>query len=327
MNVGFIGCGNISYFHADVLKYLNVNILAASDVHEEKLQKFKKKYDIPFGYFSWEKMLENHDLDAIWVTASWYIVDQILLDILKYNRPIFFEKPVALSVEKIEDSIKKYKHMIDKVQIGYNRRFYDFIPQIKDLIQEIDINAVEIHIPESTSRINDQCLLQNLFLQNSSHVIDLLYFLMGEVEIKIKEDFSEIKINNRSLKGYNNLLVAKETIPIHLVANWNSPSNFSIKFHSNELLIELLPIEVATIYNGFDIIEPTKENPIRLYKPKIKKRFFITSESSRFKPGFLGQTTNFINTCVLNKYKNQQASNLESALIITKICKEIMRAN
>ena len=126
-------------------------------------------------------------------------------------------------------------------------------------------------------------------------------------------------------KGYNSILLAGNTIPVHLIANWNSPSNFSIKFHSEGLLIELLPLEVATVYEGFKIIEPTKENPIRLYKPKIKDRFFINGESAKFKPGFLKQTRNFIETCIYGNYENTQASNLLSTLKITKICESIMQ--
>ena len=112
--------------------------------------------------------------------------------------------------------------------------------------------------------------------------------------------------------------------PVHLIANWNSPSNFGLKFHAENVLIELLPIESAVVYKGFEVIEPTKANPIRRYKPKVIKSYFMDKISAKYKPGFLRQAVNFIETCVLNNYNNTQASNLKSALKITDACMQIM---
>ncbi len=323
MNIGFIGCGNIANFHADVLKFLKKELTAAADNNFDSLKQFQIKYNVKSGYYSWKEMLEKESLDAIWVTVSWNVVDNLLLDILSYGIPTFFEKPVALTPEKIETAINHFPKMIDKVQVGYNRRFYDFIPLIKLKLDRLKINAIEVHIPESISGNEHKTLLKYLFLQNSSHVIDLLYFLLGESEIEVIKVFRQINSATELPNGYNGLLRSKN-IPIHLIANWNSSTNFGIKFHSDGVLVSLLPIEIATIYYGFEIIEPTRNNPVRQYIPKIKSKYFIENESAQFKPGFLKQAINFFNTCVENKYKNTQASNLESALYITKLCKEIM---
>ena len=324
MNIGFIGCGSIANFHADVLQYLQKDIIAAADPKQENLKKFQQKYNIINVYSSWLEMINNENLDAIWVTASWNVIDKILLDVLECEIPTFFEKPVALSVGKLEDAIVKYNDMLNKVQVGYNRRFYDFVPKIKNMLSEIEINSVELHIPESSAGITDENLITNIFLQNSSHVLDLMFFLLNEPKIEIEKIYRKYSNGGKIPKGYNAILLADNTVPIHLIANWESPSNFGIKFHSKDLLVELLPVEIATIYNGFEIIEPTEENPIRRYKPKIKEQYFIEGESAKFKPGFLKQAINFFDTCVDNKYENTQASNLESALMITRLCKEIM---
>ena len=151
-----------------------------------------------------------------------------------------------------------------------------------------------------------------------------MFFLLNEPKIEIEKIYRKYSNGGKIPKGYNAILLADNTVPIHLIANWESPSNFGIKFHSKDLLVELLPVEIATIYNGFEIIEPTEENPIRRYKPKIKEQYFIEGESAKFKPGFLKQAINFFDTCVDNKYKNIQASDLMSALTVTRICKDIM---
>ena len=268
-------------------------------------------------------MMDKESLSAVFVLAPWDLIDGMLLPLLEFKTPVFFEKPVALVPEHIEEALKTYHNMIDRVQIGYNRRFYDFIPIIKTLLADRVIKAIEIHIPESSAGIVNENLVNNLFLQNSSHVIDLLLFLLDFPVVSMME--IKRHINSQGLaNGYNGLLMINGGIPVHLVACWNSPSNFGLKFHCDGLLIELLPIETARIYDGFEVIEPTRENPIRRYKPHVSREFFIDPLSAKFKPGFLKQTLNFIDTCVLGIRPNIIGANLPSSLKVTKLCREVM---
>ena len=99
LKIGFIGCGNIACFHADVLKYLGHDIVAASalDLNSNNLKYFRKEYNVTSSYSSWSNMIENEKLDALWVTVNWDVIDKIFLDILAYGIPTFFEKPIALN--------------------------------------------------------------------------------------------------------------------------------------------------------------------------------------------------------------------------------------
>jgi predicted dehydrogenase len=326
LRIGIIGCGAIARFHADAIKALGLEIQCAADVVEsEPVKAFCAKYGVKKFYLDWREMMAKEKLDALWVTASWNVVDQLLMPVLACKVPVFFEKPVSLSAERIQEAIAGHPAMVNKVQVGYNRRFYDFVPQIKDILSQANIKSIEVHIPESTSGIKDPHLLNHLFLQNSSHVADLLFYLLDTADIKVQKIIRHRDPNDGRLKGYNGLLLTDEGVPVHLMANWNSPVNFGLKFHLDDTLVELLPVETATIYQGFEVIEPTEQNPIRRYKPKIKEQFFIDEVSAKFKPGFLKQAINFVDTCVLNKYPNKQAADLRSALAITKFCWQIMR--
>jgi predicted dehydrogenase len=325
LKVGLIGCGSIARFHADCLKYLGINITAASDISSsDSVKSFCARYSIKNLYSDWKELVSKEKLDALWVTASWDSIDSMLLPILENNLPVFFEKPVALSSEKIARTLSLHHDMKDRIQIGYNRRFYDFIPLIKDNLSSKIINGIELHIPESASGLTQKHQTY-LFLQNSSHVVDLLHYLINGVPITVEKIVRNISKESNTPAGYNAFLLADKKIPIHLIANWNSPSNFGIKFHVDNMLVELLPIETAAIYQGFEIIEPTQENPIRRYKPKKIQQYFMDKISAQFKPGFLKQTINFIECAVLRNYKNTEASTLESAYEITKLCEQIMQ--
>ena len=324
IKVAFIGCGNIAYFHYDVLNALGINVIAtAARSNSTNIVKFVSTYSAIVPYDNYKCMIKCEKPDAIFLLTSWDQTENILFDLAEYDIPILSEKPVALTPNKVESLINLYEKKKSKLLVGYNRRFYDFIPEIKRKLTNLNISAVEIHIPESSSGINDYNLLNNLFIQNSSHVIDIFYYLMNEPEIHIDKIKRALSPHNNKPAGYNAFL-SSDDIPVHLIANWNSPSNFGIKFHSENFLVELLPLEVATLYNGFEIIEPSQNNPIRRYKPKVESQYYISEKSAKFKPGFLNQAINFIETSILCNYMNTQAATLESTLKITKACSSII---
>lgn len=323
LKIGIIGCGSIARLHADVLKHIGCDIVVASDiVYSDKVKEFCKSYSIGEFINNWSQLFSK-ELDALWVTASWNAIDEMLFPILASGIPVFFEKPVALSSKKINEAIDTYPQSLKRTQIGYNRRFYDFIPEIKTLLTTMNISAIELHIPESVSGLNNDDLQKVLFLQNSSHVVDLLFYLLGEKPLTV-QNMKRDKDKNGLPMGYSGLLLTESGIPVHLMASWNSPCNFGIRFHSPGQLVELLPIETARIYDGFEIIEPTQQNPIRRYKPKVIKEFFIDKMSARFKPGFLNQAINFIDSCVLKTKNNSIGSNLRSVFSVTNLCEKIM---
>ena len=324
IRIVFIGCGKISYFHYDVFKALGIRIVAAAArKNSSSLAKFITTHKEVIPYEDYAMMIRIEKPDAIIVMPRWDQVEKVLYDLLEFDIPKLVEKPIATSADRIESLIKMYSNTKSNILVGYNRRFYDFIPEIKLLLASINISAVEIHIPESSNGISDMNLLDNLFVQNSSHVIDTFYYLFNSPAIHIERIKKLSSAEKNRPAGYNAFLSANN-IPIHLIANWNSPSNFGIKFHSENLLVEILPLEIATIYNGFEIIEPTNENPIRKYKPKVKTQYFISDISAKFKPGFFNQAINFTETSILCNRPNIQGATLKSTLEITKFCSKII---
>lgn len=323
IRIGFVGCGKIAAFHADVLKHLGAEIvgLTARSVSERSTG-FMAKYGVNGFYTSWEKMVEVEKPDGLWVLPGWDAIDKLLLPVLGSGVPTFFEKPVALSSKKIQDAIAIHGSLKNNVQIGYNRRFYDFIPVLKEKIKAQSLQSIEVHIPENSMAISDAALKDLLFIQNSSHILDLLLYVLDASVLDVHKVF-KAKRGNGENNGYNALLSCG-SVPVQLIANWNVASNFTLRFYFEDSLIELKPVEKMAVLKGFEIIDPTPETPIRLYNPKMVEQYFITGENAKFKPGFLGQTQNFIDTCILKNKENTIACDLTGALNVTALAESIM---
>jgi len=320
LRAGFIGCGNISHFHADVLKKLDVNIVAAAYRFDQgKAELFNAKYGPLKIYSDWKLMTESESLDFLWVAASWDIIDDLLIPVMEYNLPVFFEKPVALSSERISEALRIYPHLKNKVQVGYNRRFYTVVKELKELLKDKKIINIEVYIPESVKE-SDIKLLKFRTLQNSSHLIDLVLYIIDDFDVRIKHLY-KCSDSEAKTPGFTVMLESTSRCNIYISSIFNSPQNSSIRFYSDDQMIyELKPVEILSIYKGFDIIDPTPLQPIRLYNPKLVHRSFEPNDG--FKPGFLEQTVQFVENTLIGR--NYDLPNLNSSLCITQLIEKII---
>ena len=319
MNIGFIGCGSIAHFHAEALIELGIKISAVSSrPNSPNISQFSKKYNIKNKYSQWEKMVQMENLDALWVVVSWHQMDSLLIPLIQTGIPLFLEKPVALSSKKIKEAIDSHAITNQYIQIGYNRRFYPFIEKIRSLITSEGLRTILVEIPESVDS-NDNKLASNLWFVNSSHVVDLLYFFLGPLILKYKNNKSHS--NSTYPSSFNAILETEDSVPVHLTAEWNSSNNFGITFFVDNKRIVLKPLEMVSIYNGFDVREPSKVSTIRQYKPKLIDSYFC---KGRFKPGFYEQAEYFIGGMIRdNKIEKSLCPDLYSSYKVSKIIEQI----
>ncbi len=96
MNIGIIGCGNISdtYFESQNL-FNNFKILACADLNPESSKVSSEKFGIKQQ--SVDEILSNNDLDLIVNLTVPSAHKEVILKSLKANKHSFSEKPLAMS--------------------------------------------------------------------------------------------------------------------------------------------------------------------------------------------------------------------------------------
>lgn len=278
-------------YHAQVLQDLGVEIVSVSGrPHSSRAREFAKSYGIGKVYDYWTDLVAAHDIDALWVTTSWDVTGELLLPLVRTGIPLFLEKPAALSSVVIKEALNFSELQGSQVVVGMNRRFYDFIPELRDFIATHPLRAVEVVLPEQTAD-RDDVLIENLWLVSSIHEIDLVWHLIGDMKIR----YMHVKIDehhNQRL-NFNGVLVAeKSDVPVHILANWGTPSNKMIRFFFREHVIVLSPIEEMSIYHGMTKKNAGKRRTIASFDPVLKR---MVRTSAKYKPGLYRQAEEFIN--------------------------------
>lgn len=323
LKFAFIGCGDVARFHADVIYGMKHQISAVcARKNSPRITPFAGAYKIARVYDNWREMLDKENPDAIIVAVSWDQTEKIVEDVIKSGIPCLIEKPVALSSGKLNQIISGAKDFDENVLIGYNRRFYDFIPQVKHAVESQELVSIELNLPETVEsiiKLYSSDIIDHILLYMSSHWLDLLLYLIGDVRV---EYMHWGKTGADSFyTSYNGILYSlKHKSPIHLQANFNAPSRISMTFNFKDTIYKLCPIEMLTLYKGMECFDINGRNKVRRYAPKVQETCEVRTD---YKPGFYAQMENFIETCIKHSRTNEVGCTLTDALRVTRLCEQI----
>ena len=316
----FVGCGRAAYCHADVIIAHRHEIIGvAARQNSQTIELFANKYQIKNRYDDYNKMLHELQPDAVIICTSWDQTENIIEDVIKFGIPVLVEKPVALSSQKITKVLEETGDYSENVLVGYNRRFYDFVPEIKKTISVSELLSVQLNFPEVVANLKKQYpnIQNHILIYMSSHWLDLVIHLLGKLDVVIMQN----KMQDDYKFSYNGLLkTVVGGILIHYQSNFDTPQQTSIGFSFTNSFWELRPIEVLSIYTELNRIESSKGYHNRSYIPKLEKRI-VTKHN--YKPGFYNQMGYFIDYYLNKKNTTKIGCTLKDALMITLLCEQI----
>ncbi len=279
--IGLIGAGRFAPFHIGAIRAtgLNLNSISAS-LNSIRAEAVAKKFDINNFYKSTAHLIDSDTWDGLVIASTVQTLTENLILALPKGKPILIEKPVSLFSSTLLDVGINH----DNVLVGYNRRFYEHVNYLKQCLSKLGPSIVNVQIPERLDFKLDELDLHPV-KSNSVHVIDLLHFLFGKLYLK--------SVNHLNSKGTIAILQSSSGDIINLTLNYNSPANFSITIDNAPYRYRLKPLEILTTFEGMEIDEPSPNNPIRTYRPKIISQMYSDSTDNNLKPGFLKQYQEF----------------------------------
>jgi myo-inositol 2-dehydrogenase/D-chiro-inositol 1-dehydrogenase len=125
VRVGFIGTGGMALGHLRCLSQIaDAEVVAVCDVVREKAETEAAKYGAK-SYSDYVAMLDEVDLDAVYVIVPPYAHSEIEILAAKRNINVFVERPVAASVEEGRQTADAIDESGVISAVGYHMRYYD----------------------------------------------------------------------------------------------------------------------------------------------------------------------------------------------------------
>ena len=269
--IGFIGCGGNAGGHMNTLQNIDsANIVATCDIDENRANTAAQKHNAT-PYIDHRSMLERTDLDAIYLSLPVFAHGQPELDVIDRGLPFLVEKPVAINMDiahQVEEAVRK----ADLITcVGYQLRYLGATKFARQILTK---NVASMGIGKywsGTGRGNPDAWIRQMsksggqLLEQATHTIDTMRYLLGEVEevhaMQTSRVLTEIDCpdsNIVSLKFENGAVGSLTTYWAFDNGDWSHTNVIDILY--KDQLINWNPSRLRIKENG-EYIDKTEASP------------------------------------------------------------------
>ena len=213
------------------------------------------------------------------------LADQTLLLLNFGVKNILIEKPGSLYLEQLKEISALSKSLKNNVFIAYNRRFYKSVDEAKSIISnDGGLLSFSFEFTELSHIIKDlekaDGVKDNWVIDNSSHVIDLAFFIGGFPRDISTNVYRKLDWHSSGSIFIGNGLT-KNNIPFSYHSNWESPGRWNIELMTQNYRLIFSPIEKLKI--------------IKKGSFEIEDHICDYSIDEKYKAGIFKQTKAFLN--------------------------------
>ncbi|OLS19111.1 MAG: hypothetical protein HeimC2_42690 [Candidatus Heimdallarchaeota archaeon LC_2] len=291
-----VGTGSMGTAYAKVIKELGLSfaVIGRGEVSASQFRNETGIEPLIGGLSNW--LATNPICPKIVIVAvNVENLAQTAIELMNYGvDKILLEKPGGLKFNEIQ---KVYNLSIETkthVCIAYNRRFYTSVIEANRIIQEdggvssFNFEFTEWgHIIENLEISKE--LKESWFLANSSHVIDLAFYL-GGYPISLSTYISGTLPWHPKASKFSGSGISKNEAIFSYIANWEAPGRWGVEVTTKKHRLILRPLEKLQVQ---------KIGSVKIEEWEIDDRL-----DEKFKPGLYLQVKEFM--------ANQQSEQLIS---------------
>ena len=284
-NIWLVGVGTIGIEYAKVLTALNKDFIIIGRGHE-KAQLCREATGKEVVEGGLENFLQtNPDVaDYAIVAVNVQNLASTTIALMNYGvKKIFCEKPGFNDPSEFEAVVAIAKETGSKVFYAYNRRFFASVQKAEEIIKEdggvtsMNFEFTEWgHVIENSKHPAE--VKRNWLIANSSHVIDLAFFMCGEPAQMSSYTAGELSWHKPSC--FVGAGVTNKGILFNYQANWNAPGRWAVELQTPLHRIYLKPMEQLQLQD---------KGSIKVYPVEIDDHL-----DKEYKPGFYLETKAFL---------------------------------
>lgn len=279
--LALIGYGKIAPKHLETLRALGAEFVASCNRSEEGRERAKSEGNIPCAYADLGEMLERERPDGVVCCASIMQVHSVAKRLIPSGVPTLLEKPPGTSLAEYRELCALASKHDTPVMVGLNRRYYSVIERaIADAGGLDAISAVFVEWSEDPKHIMSRGFSRDetarMVFGYSLHGVDLLAYLAGALP--------QAHVTGKSMGEPLRWVMGLQGLSERGVmgswsSTWDSPGRWRVSFCTPGRRYTFAPLESCEVSEA-----GVKEG--RKIEPDENDR--------RFKPGFYGQSTAFL---------------------------------
>lgn len=291
-NVLLVGAGNMAMEYAKVLRSLGITFQVMGR-RKEKLEKFTQQFPgtnvFEGGLEKNTELIKNYS-HAIVATNVMSLYPNVVALLENGCKNILVEKPAALFPPDIEKLAALNKNKKATVFVAYNRRFFSSVSKARSIIEN-DGGLLSFHFEFTEwahvieKQVADENEKKYLFLNNSTHVVDLAFFIGGKPGQMSAFTSGALPWHNTAI--FSGAGITEKNVLFSYHANWLAPGRWGVEFLTKKHRLILKPMEKLQIQAIGSVAVNFAEN-------------VDYSVDEQFKPGLFIQTGMFLK----NEYRD-----------------------
>eukprot|EP00943_MAST-04B_sp_MAST-4B-sp1_P000343 g343.t1 len=141
---GIIGCGSVCEVKSGpgFYKCKNSKLVAVCRRNEEKGKDFAKRHNVPKYYSTADEILNDKEVNAIYISTPPSTHHEIAMKCLAKNLPTYIEKPLGRNYSETLDIVNKFKMKNVPLFVAYYRRGQDKFIEARKRIQSGEIGTI-----------------------------------------------------------------------------------------------------------------------------------------------------------------------------------------
>lgn len=124
LRLAIVGCGSVARYMA-LLARLNprITLAACCDLAQERAEKFARRFAIPAAYQSYERLLEQPGIDALYLAVPHDLHFAMSAAAIERRLPLLLEKPITAQLEQGLRLVEMAAAAGVKVGVNYQYRY------------------------------------------------------------------------------------------------------------------------------------------------------------------------------------------------------------
>ncbi|WP_407272568.1 Gfo/Idh/MocA family protein [Radiobacillus sp. PE A8.2] len=186
IKIGMVGTGGFSTMHAHKLMEIeDVSIAAICGTSKQKADSMAEEFKGAKGFDQINDMLDQVELDAVYICTPPMAHGPVELALIERGIPFFVEKPLGVDAKIPSEIMDKIKEKSLVTSVGYHFRYRESVQQLKQLLTTHKLGMVTGEWMGSMPGVywwKKQELSGGQFNEQTTHIVDILRFVAGEVD-------------------------------------------------------------------------------------------------------------------------------------------------
>lgn len=197
INWGIIGCGDVTEVKSGPAfnKVEQSNLVAVMRRDPIKVKDYAKRHNVSRFYTDANELINDPEVNAIYIATPPLYHEQYALDALRAGKPVYVEKPMAISYAAAKRLNNAANQSGGKLSVAHYRRELPLFKKVKQLLNDgvigdvrfVNMQMLQPHNAPLITKTDDNWRVDptvsggGLFHDLAPHQIDLMLAFFGDV--------------------------------------------------------------------------------------------------------------------------------------------------